>query len=112
MTFRPLFSPGRVFDKAGLLAVASGILIALSFPGAGLSLLVWVALIPLLTPLEHASPRQAFRLGFTCGCTAYAVILYWLTIVLTRYGHLPWAVSIPLYLLLAAWLALFFGVAT
>jgi apolipoprotein N-acyltransferase len=112
VTVRSLFSPGRVFDKGGLLAAASGILVALSFPNAGLSLLVWVALIPLLTALEQASPRQAFRLGFICGCSAYAVILYWITIVMTRYGHLPWAVSIPLYLLLAAWLALFFGGAT
>ena len=59
--------------------------------------------------MEHATPRQAFRLGFICGCSAYAVILYWITIVMTQYGHLPWAVSIPLYLLLVAWLALFFG---
>jgi apolipoprotein N-acyltransferase len=109
VTLRSIFLPGHVFDKSGLLAAASGILIALSFPDAGLSLLIWIALIPLLTAMEHATPRQAFRLGFICGCSAYAVILYWITIVMTRYGHLPWAVSIPLYLLLVAWLALFFG---
>ena len=100
------------FDRQGLLAMVSGALIALSFPTAGLSLLAWIALIPLLISLERVSLRQAFRLGFTCGLTAYAIILYWINIVLTRYGHLPWAVSITLHLVLAAWLALFYGLAT
>jgi len=100
------------FDRRGLLAMVSGALIALSFPTAGLSLLAWIALIPLLISLERVSLRQAFRLGFTCGLTAYAIILYWINIAITRYGHLPWAVSIPLYLAVAAWLALFYGLAT
>jgi apolipoprotein N-acyltransferase len=100
------------FDRQGLLAMVSGALVALSFPTAGLSLLAWIALIPLLISLEQVSLRQAFRLGFTCGLTAYAIILYWINIVVTRYGHLPWAVSIPLYLALVAWLALFYGLAT
>jgi apolipoprotein N-acyltransferase len=99
----------RLFDRQGLLAVASGILIALSFPNPGLSFLAWAALIPLLIALENSSPRSAFRVGMTCGVTTYAFILYWLNIVFTHYGHLPWAISIPVYLLLVFWLALFYG---
>ncbi|MBL0225956.1 MAG: apolipoprotein N-acyltransferase [Geobacteraceae bacterium] len=113
MTARLL--PGRLalfFDRPGLLAIASGTLVALSFPGSGLSFLAWIALIPLLTALEGTSRRTAFRLGFTCGLVAYAGILYWINVVITEYGHLPWAVSIPLYLTLVAWLALFYGLAT
>jgi len=100
------------FDRQGFLAMVSGALIAFSFPTAGLSLLAWIALIPLLISLERVSLRQAFRLGFTCGLTSYAIILSWINIVVTRYGHLPWAASIPLHLSLAAWLALFYGLAT
>lgn len=100
------------FDRPGLLAIVSGALIALSFPTPGFSLLAWFALIPLLIALEGASYRTAFRIGFSCGFTAYGIILYWINIVITRYGHLPWVVSIPLYIMLAAWLALFFGIAT
>lgn len=100
------------FDRPGRLAILSGLMIALSFPTPGLSPLVWFALVPLLIALEESSERTAFRVGFTCGLGAYLGILYWINIVITRYGHLPWAVSIPLYLLLAAWLALFVGVAT
>ncbi|MBK5273661.1 MAG: apolipoprotein N-acyltransferase [Desulfuromonadales bacterium] len=101
-----------LFDRPGLLAISSGVMIALSFPNSGLSFLAWIALVPLLTALEEASLRTAFRIGFTCGLTAYAGILYWINIVITDYGHLPWAVSIPLYLALVAWLALFYGFAT
>jgi len=101
-----------IFDRPGLLAIASGILIALSFPNAGISFLAWFALIPLLIALEGASLRTAFRIGFTCGLSAYTIVLYWINIVITHYGHLPWAVSVPLYLMLTAWLAFFYGLAT
>lgn len=102
----------ELFDRRGLLAIASGLLIALSFPAPGLSFLAWVALIPLLIALEGSAARTAFRVGCTCGVTAYAIILYWLNIVFTRYGHLPWSVSIPVYLLLVFWLAMFYGLST
>lgn len=98
-----------LLDRPGQMAVVSGVLIALSFPNANLSFLAWVALIPLLIALEGTTPRNAFRIGFLCGITAYAIILYWINIVVTRYGHLPWAVSIPIYLALVAWLAMFYG---
>ena len=100
------------FDRAGLLAMVSGALIALSFPNSGLSFLAWIALVPLLIALEDTTPRTAFRLGMTCGLCAYAGILYWINVVITDYGHLPWAISILLYLILVAWLALFYGFTT
>ncbi len=99
-------------DRRGALAAVSGILIAVSFPSPGISFLAWIALIPLLIALESSSPRDAFRVGMTCGVTAYAFILYWLNIVFTQYGHLPWGISIAIYLLLVFWLALFYGIST
>lgn len=110
LSLRPHLS--ALFDRAGLLALFSGVLIALSFPNAGLSFLAWIALIPLLIALEGASPRTAFRIGVTCGVSAYAVILYWINIVVIHYGHLPWVLSILVYLMLVAWLAMFYGLAT
>lgn len=102
----------QLCDRRGLLAMASGSLIALSFPNPGFSFLAWIALIPLLIAMEDTSPRTAFRVGMTCGISAYAFILYWLNIVFTQYGHLPWSVSIPVYLLLVLWLAMFYGLST
>jgi apolipoprotein N-acyltransferase len=101
-----------IFDRRGILSIASGLLIALSFPTPGLSFLAWIALIPMLVALEGCSPRTAFRIGITCGVSAYAFILYWLNIVFTHYGHLPWAVSVSVYLLLVLWLAMFYGLST
>ncbi|MDK9717978.1 MAG: apolipoprotein N-acyltransferase, partial [Trichlorobacter sp.] len=105
----PLIS-GRI--RPALLALLSGLLITLSFPKADLSFLAWIALIPLLTTLEGQSPKAAFKLGFVTGLTAYAGLLYWVMIVMGDYGHLPLFATIPLWLFLSAWLALFYGLAT
>ena len=102
----------QLFDRRGLLAIASGIMIAISFPNPGLSFLAWIALVPMLIAMEESTPRDAFRVGLTCGFTAYAFILYWLNIVFTYYGKLPWSASIPVYLLLVLWLALFYALST
>ena len=113
MTLRQISSYiAPIFDRRGILAISSGLLIALSFPTPGFSFLAWIALIPMLVALEGSSPHTAFRVGFTCGVTSYALILYWLNIVFTQYGHLPWSVSVPVYLMLVFWLAMFYGFST
>jgi len=93
-----------------LLAVLSGVLVALSFPKPALSLLAWFAFVPLLMSLGKKDPEKAFKLGFVCGATAFAGLLYWLNIVMVTYGKLHWSVSVCLYLLLVAYLALFVAV--
>jgi len=95
-----------------ILAVLSGILLTLSFPKADLSVLAWCAFVPLLLAIAKKSPGQAFRFGFICGLTAYGGILYWLNIVMTLYGKLPWFFSVVLYLVLASYLALYVGIIT
>lgn len=101
-----------LFDRRGFMAILSGILIALSFPNTNLSFVAWVALIPLLIALEETTYKEAMRVGFTCGFIAYSIILYWLTIVMTQYGHLPWSISIILYFALVSWLSLFYAATT
>lgn len=92
-----------------LLALASGVLLALSFPLPGVSALAWIAFVPLFLAAERVSPRLSFRLGFTAGCAAYAGILYWLNVVMMQYGKLHWSVSLTLYLVLVGYLALYPG---
>lgn len=92
-----------------LLALFSGLLIALAFPLPGLTPLAWIALIPLLIALEDQTPKAGFRLGFITGFVAYCGLLYWVTIVMTDYGKLPFVVSVALWWCLAAWLAVFYG---
>ena len=93
-----------------LLALVSGVLLALSFPQPGISPLAWFAFVPLLTAAAGVPGRVAFRLGWAAGFTAYAGIFYWLNIVMTSYGKLPWSLSCALYLVLAGYLALYPGV--
>jgi apolipoprotein N-acyltransferase len=72
-----------------------------------MSLLAWVAFVPLLISISRRAPRGAFKLGLTCGLVAYGGILYWINIVMTTYGKLNWTVSFSLYLFLSAYLALY-----
>lgn len=90
-----------------LAALASGLLLSLSFPTPGFSLLAWFGLVPLLV----SARRHLFRDGFLAGVSYFAAVLYWLNIVMTTYGGLSWPLAIAAYLLLALYLALFFGVA-
>ena len=56
--------------------------------------------------------KRPFKSGFVAGLVFFGVALYWVNIVMTTYGHLPLALSFLLYLLLAGYLALFWGTAT
>jgi len=94
-----------------LSASISGVLLALSFPLPGLSILAWMAFLPLLYAIRGNSPRSSFKLGFLAGFVAYAGIFYWLNIVMTTYGKLPLFVSCFLTLLMAAYMALYLATA-
>jgi len=66
-------------------------------------------MVPLLWVCERATPRAAFLWGWTCGLAFFATSLSWVTISMSQYGKLPWAVSDGLMLALCSYLALFFG---
>ena len=102
---------GAVSRRDRILAVSSGILLALSFPLPGLSFLAWIAFVPLLFAISRNKPSDAFKLGFISGLCANLGILYWLNIVMTTYGKLHWSVSVVLYITLSAFLALYPAVA-
>ncbi len=92
-------------------ASLSGVLLALSFPKPGLSILAWVAFLPLFYAIRGKSPKSSFKLGFISGFVAYCGIFYWLNIVMTTYGKLPLPVSFCLTMLMAAYLALYLAAA-
>ena len=95
-------------EKSLLLAALSGILLALAFPRPSLFFLAWFALVPLLLTCRE----RPFRNGFVAGVSFYALLLYWLNIVMTTFGRLHPLLSVVAWLLLAAYLALFFGAST
>jgi apolipoprotein N-acyltransferase len=95
-------------DKTTFFSALSGLLLACSFPLPDYHLLAWLGLIPLIMVM----PKRPFKSGFVAGVVFFAVTLYWLNIVMTTYGHLPALLSFLLYLLLAAYLAFYWAIAT
>ncbi|PLX75836.1 MAG: apolipoprotein N-acyltransferase [Desulfuromonas sp.] len=89
-------------------AALAGLLTAMAFPAPDLPLLAWFGLAPLVVVMRH----RPFKSGFVAGFFFFAAVLYWLNIVMTTYGRLPLVVSLAAYLLLVAYLALFWGCAT
>jgi apolipoprotein N-acyltransferase len=91
------------------LPLLSGILLALSFPKPDISVLAWVALIPLLYSIRDKSPGQSFKEGFVAGIAFYALSLRWVLIVMRDYGGIGSSPSFFLLLALSAYLALYIG---
>lgn len=102
----------RPFPHSGKIALAaiSGLMLTCSFPKIGWHWMAWVSLVPLLFSLQGTSPFNGFRLGLLTGLVHQITLIYWMTITMNQFGGLPWAVSIPVMLLLAAYLALYTGV--
>jgi apolipoprotein N-acyltransferase len=99
-------SPSRLHPY--LPALLSGLLLFLAAPGLfGLGPLAWFALAPLLWSCRNGSPRQAFKLGLASGLLYNLLLLYWIIIVLSTYGQLPWYVATLALLLLALYMGLY-----
>jgi apolipoprotein N-acyltransferase len=91
-------------------SVLTGLLLWISFPGGGdIWPLLFVALVPFLYALAGISVRTAFFAGLSCGLVHFTLLLYWIVIVLGKYGGLPWFISVPALLLLALYMSLYFG---
>jgi len=91
-----------------LAAIGSAGLLALAMPGRiGWWPLLFVGLTPLLLLALHARPGRSFLGGFVFGLVYHLALLYWILIVLGRYGGLPLGISLPALLLLAAYMACF-----
>ena len=71
-----------------LLALASGVALAVSFPIFNLSLLAWVSLAVLILAVLNATPRYAFLLGWLQGAAFYAISVPWFYNVMRQYGPL------------------------
>lgn len=94
--------------QSWILAGISGLLLILSFPSFNLYPLGWISFIPLLIALQSPSNwKSAFLHGYVTGAIFFLGLVYWIillypfaNIFLTTFGCL----------LLAAYLAVYFGV--
>ncbi|MBE9547531.1 MAG: apolipoprotein N-acyltransferase [Proteobacteria bacterium] len=93
-----------------VLSVASGILLFLSFPKFGFGILAWFSLVPLLYALRGKSLSEGILIGFITGLVYNIGIIYWVTIVVVRYGYLPFYLGVLVMLLLAVYLSVYVSI--
>ncbi|MCP4003296.1 MAG: apolipoprotein N-acyltransferase [bacterium] len=101
-----------------LWAIAFAVLLGLSFPFrmgdvqfdiggvAG-----WLALVPFAWMIHGLAPRAAFRWGTLSGAAAYCFIVFWLYIVVYRFGGAPGLVGFLAVLIMALYVGLHVGLA-
>ncbi|MDD5227089.1 MAG: apolipoprotein N-acyltransferase [Candidatus Omnitrophica bacterium] len=99
------YQPYSFLRTPYLYQIASGFLLALSFPFPGWGFLAWFALVPLLASLHHAQNNsQALGFGLISGIIYFFISLHWLTYVSTV-GWLLLALMESVSVMVFAWLA-------
>jgi apolipoprotein N-acyltransferase len=83
-----------------LLALASGLALALSFPNYGLPLLAWISIGLLVLASWRARLRVAPLYGFLHGLVFYPVCLPWISVVVQQYGNVDPLTSVGLLALI------------
>ncbi|MFO7785298.1 MAG: apolipoprotein N-acyltransferase [Thermodesulfobacteriota bacterium] len=92
-----------------LVSVLSGLMLTASFPPATTDWFAWFALVPLLAAMQHQSPSRCFQLGFIAGAAHFLSLMYWIIVVLGKYGGLNSFLSLSILVALCLYLALYPG---
>ncbi|MDD5557456.1 MAG: apolipoprotein N-acyltransferase [bacterium] len=79
-----------------LLAILSGLLLAVSFPETEWHFLAWIALVPFLFAVEGRDWRETLRIGAAAGVAFWWSLFYWLNNV-TVAGFLVLTLYLALY---------------
>lgn len=108
---KKLFS-GRRFSRVQFLlaGVVSGALLILAFPRKDISVLSFFSLVPLILILSREKPLKVVSSFFIAGVTFFSGLLFWLRLCLVHYGNFSGVTGLILVLLLAVYLALFWGI--
>jgi len=92
-----------------LLAIGSGILMALAFPPFNHSMVAFISLIPLLFAVRKTSKKQTAGLAILMGWTFFLVSLFWLHVLAHRVEGFGMQASVWLgYIFLSLLCALYF----
>ncbi len=93
-----------------LLALATGVLFACSFPNAAQGWLMFLALAPLLIAVTRArTTREAFLLGWVAFTTAWLIMVPWVVRAMSHYGGLPYITGVLILIAMALILGLYGG---
>jgi len=91
------------------LATLSGIILILAFPTYDYGLLAFFALVPLFVAIDGEEPVRSSYLGLLTGLVFYLGSIPWIVKTMTTYGGLPLSLGSLVFLVLALYLALYYG---
>lgn len=92
-------------------SIATVIMLAAAMPGRlGWWPFLFVALVPLLDIVSRNNAVRSAMAGLLAGFLYHVCLLYWIIIVLGRYGGLPPWLSVPALLLLALYMGAYMAV--
>lgn len=90
-----------------MLSLACGLALALAYPRASVVPLAWLAPVAWLAMAVRAGPRRGFVLGLAFGAGFFGLLLGFVHGVLTHFTALPVTLTIPIWVLLVGYLALY-----
>ncbi len=91
------------------LLTLSAVALACSFENINIDALIWVGLLPFFIVIEKKSAKGSFLAGLYVGLVFYFLTMYWLIATLSTYGAMNIVLCTLIFLLLALYLAAFFG---
>jgi apolipoprotein N-acyltransferase len=93
-----------------VIALLTPLLLWCAYPGGGeIWPLLGIALVPLMVAMPFMNARHAFWTGIVAGTLQYLLLIYWIVIVLGRYGGLPVFIAVPALVLLSFYMAVYLG---
>lgn len=111
-----------MLSSSTVAALASGVLLALSFPKYGHPAVAFIALVPLYVALcgwngqpgkaPGVSTGRGFRLGLVTGSIHFAGTVYWTGATVQTFGGLPWPVAVVVTSLLVLYMATYTALAS
>lgn len=92
------------------LPLLSALLAGLSFPKANLSILIFIAFVPLFWVTAECEKRvlSILKISLLFGIPFYTILLYWIVYTLVKYGQIPFPLALFLLLILSCYLALYY----
>ncbi len=102
----------RIYCKSGVLIrlvlmLISGVALALAFPKVGISLVAWIALVPLLVAIDRQPLFRVVGYAWAQGFVFYALVFYWIEIEFHDYVHWTLIAALGPPILLASLAAIF-----
>ncbi|WDD99376.1 apolipoprotein N-acyltransferase [Thalassomonas actiniarum] len=100
----------QLFDL--LLLLSTVLLFYLAFPGGGIAVLAWFAIIPVIIALDKSHKRYAFMLGLLAATLGWMVSIWWAVEGIARISAIPANLVVPVIFIYCLYSALPYALVT